>query len=392
MREDGSERKLPHMDLFDELKIRDVTLSNRIVVSPMCQYSSPDGFATDWHLVHLGSRAVGGAGLIFTEAAAVTPEGRISPWDLGIWKDEHIDMLSRITRFIREQGAASGIQLAHAGRKGSTQRPWEGPGKVSESEGGWIPVAPSALPYDSKYPHPRALDAGGVREIVNAFAASARRALEAGFQVIEIHAAHGYLIHEFLSPLSNQREDSYGGSLDNRIRFLAEVVAAVRKVWPATLPLFVRISATDWVEGGWDVEQSIYAAQKIAPLGVDLIDCSSGGLDPRQKIPVKAGYQVPFAQQIREKASILTGAVGMIEVPEMASEILRTEKADVVIFAREFLRRPYWPLDEARNLGIPASWPVQYLRAAPDGSPAREALETVTSSPQSTRAQNVKVG
>jgi 2,4-dienoyl-CoA reductase-like NADH-dependent reductase (Old Yellow Enzyme family) len=380
------------MDLFDELKIRDVTLRNRIVVSPMCQYSSPDGFATDWHLVHLGSRAVGGAGLVLTEASAVTPEGRISAWDLGIWKDEHIDMLARIARFIRGQGAVPGMQLAHAGRKGSTQRPWEGSSGVAESGGGWIPVAPSALPYNSKYPHPKALDEAGIREIVDAFAEAARRALQAGFEVIELHAAHGYLIHEFLSPLSNQRTDSYGGSLDNRIRILAEVVTAVRRVWPATLPLFVRISATDWVDGGWDVDQSIYAAQKIAPLGVDLIDCSSGGLDPRQKIPVKAGYQVPFAQQIRDKASILTGAVGMIEVPEMASEILRTEKADVVIFAREFLRRPYWPLDEARNLGIPASWPVQYLRAAPDGSPAREALEPVISSPQSTRAQNVKAG
>ena len=267
------------MDLFDELKIRGVTLRNRIVVSPMCQYSSPDGFATDWHLVHLGSRAVGGAGLVLTEASAVTPEGRISAWDLGIWKDEHIDMLARIARFIREQGAVPGMQLAHAGRKGSTQRPWEGSSGVAESEGGWIPVAPSALPYNSKYPQPRALDEAGIREIVGAFAEAARRALRAGFEVIELHAAHGYLIHEFLSPLSNQRTDSYGGSLDNRIRFLAEVVTAVRKVWPASLPLFVRISATDWVDGGWDVDQSIYAAQKIAPLGVDLIDCSSGGLE-----------------------------------------------------------------------------------------------------------------
>ncbi len=380
------------MNLFDELKIRDVTLRNRIVVSPMCQYSSPDGFATDWHLVHLGSRAVGGAGLVFTEASAVTAEGRISAWDLGIWKDEHIDMLARIARFIREQGAVPGMQLAHAGRKGSTQRPWEGSSGVAESEGGWIPVAPSALPYNSKYPHPKSLDEAGIREIVDAFAKAARRALQAGFEVIELHAAHGYLIHEFLSPLSNLRTDSYGGSLDNRIRFLAEVVTAVRKVWPASLPLFVRISATDWVDGGWDVDQSIYASKKIAPLGVDLIDCSSGGLDRRQKIPVQAGYQVPFAQQIRDKAGILTGAVGMIEVPEMASEILRTEKADVVIFAREFLRRPYWPLDEARNLGIPASWPVQYLRAAPDGSSARETLEPVVSSPQSARTQKVKAG
>jgi 2,4-dienoyl-CoA reductase-like NADH-dependent reductase (Old Yellow Enzyme family) len=365
------------MDLFDELKIRDVTLRNRIVVSPMCQYSSPDGFATDWHLVHLGSRAVGGAGLVFTEAAAVTPEGRISPWDLGIWKEEHIGMLSRIARFIGEQGAVPGIQLAHAGRKGSTQRPWEGSDKIAESDGGWIPEAPSAIPYNSKYPHPRALDAAGIRDIVNAFAESARRALQAGFRVIELHAAHGYLIHEFLSPLSNLRDDRYGGSLDNRIRFLVEIVTAVRAVWPATLPLFVRLSATDWVEGGWDVDDSIYAAQKIAPLGVDLIDCSSGGLDPRQKIPVKPGYQVPFAQQIRDKANILTGAVGLIGIPEMASEILRADKADVIIVAREFLRRPYWPLEESRNLGIACTWPAQYLRAAPDGAPQRQSAPIV---------------
>lgn len=359
------------MDLFDPLQIRGVRLANRIVVSPMCQYSSPDGFATDWHLVHLGSRAVGGAALVFTEASAVTPEGRISPWDLGIWKDEHIEPLSRITRFIREQGAVPGIQLAHAGRKGSTKRPWEGAGKVPESEGGWVPLAPSALPFEPGYPVPAALDEVGIGGILNAFSDAARRALNAGFEVIEIHAAHGYLIHEFLSPLSNQRTDGYGGSLDNRIRLLYETVAAVRKVWPAHLPLFVRISATDWVEGGWDVDQSIYAVKKIAPLGVDLIDCSSGGLDPRQKIPVVPGYQVPFAQQIRDAAGIMTGAVGLIEVPAMASQILRRDKADVVIFAREFLRRPYWPVEEASKLGVPIAWPAQYLRAAPNGTAAR---------------------
>lgn len=379
------------MDLFDKLQIRDVTLRNRIVVSPMCQYSSPDGFATDWHLVHLGSRAVGGAGLVITEASAVTPEGRISPWDLGIWKDEHIDMLARIARFIREQGSVPGMQLAHAGRKGSTKRPWDGPGKISESEGGWIPVAPSALAYDPTFPHPAALDAEGIREIVNAFAEAARRALRAGFQLIEIHAAHGYLIHEFLSPLSNTRTDAYGGSLDNRVRFLAEVVRAVRAEWPATLPLFVRISATDWVDGGWDVDQSIQAVKKIAPLGVDLIDCSSGGLDPRQKIPVKPGFQVPLAQEIRDKTGVMTGAVGMIGVPEMASEILRSDKADVVIFAREFLRRPYWPLDEARDLGIPVTWPAQYLRAAPDGTQARESLVPVAAPVEREHVREAKV-
>jgi 2,4-dienoyl-CoA reductase-like NADH-dependent reductase (Old Yellow Enzyme family) len=359
------------MDLFDPLQIRGVRLANRIVVSPMCQYSSPDGFATDWHLVHLGSRAVGGAALVFTEASAVTPEGRISPSDLGIWKDEHIEPLSRIARFIREQGAVPGIQLAHAGRKGSTKRPWEGLGKIPESEGGWVPLAPSALPFEPSFPVPAALDEVGIGRILNAFSDAARRALDAGFEVIEIHAAHGYLIHEFLSPLSNQRTDGYGGSLDNRIRFLYETVAAVRKVWPAHLPLFVRISATDWVEGGWDADQSIYAVKKIAPLGVDLIDCSSGGLDPRQKIPVVPGYQVPFAQQIRHAAGIMTGAVGLIEVPAMASQILRQDKADLVIFAREFLRRPYWPLEEAGKLGAPITWPAQYLRAAPNGTTAR---------------------
>jgi 2,4-dienoyl-CoA reductase-like NADH-dependent reductase (Old Yellow Enzyme family) len=379
------------MDLFDPLQIRDVTLSNRIMVSPMCQYSSPDGFATDWHLVHLGSRAVGGAGLVFTEATAVTPEGRISPGDLGIWKDEHIEMLARIARFIREQGAVPGMQLAHSGRKGSTQRPWEGSDGIPESEGGWKPVAPSAIAYSPNYPHPTALDEAGIRGIVNAFAESARRALQAGFQVIEIHAAHGYLIHEFLSPLSNTRTDSYGGSLDNRIRLLVDVVTAVRKVWPAALPLFVRISATDWVEGGWDVDQSIYAVKKIVPLGVDLIDCSSAGLDPRQKIPVKAGYQVPFAQEIRDKTGVLTGAVGMIEAPAMASEILRSKKADLVIFAREFLRRPYWPLEEARNLGIPVTWPAQYLRAAPDGTRQRPGSIPAASSAASAQAHEVKV-
>jgi 2,4-dienoyl-CoA reductase-like NADH-dependent reductase (Old Yellow Enzyme family) len=379
------------MDLFDKLQIRDVTLRNRIVVSPMCQYSSPDGFATDWHLVHLGSRAVGGAGLVITEASAVTPEGRISPWDLGIWKDEHIDMLARIARFVREQGAVPGMQLAHAGRKGSTKRPWDGSGKILESDGGWIPVAPSALPYDPTFPRPAALAAEGIREIVNAFAEAARRALRAGFQLIEIHAAHGYLIHEFLSPLSNTRTDAYGGSLDNRVRFLAEVVRAVRAEWPATLPLFVRISATDWVDGGWDVDQSIQAVKKIAPLGVDLIDCSSGGLDPRQKIPVKPGFQVPLAQEIRDKTGVMTGAVGMIGVPEMASEILRSDKADVVIFAREFLRRPYWPLDEARDLGIPVTWPAQYLRAAPDGTQARESLVPVAARVEREHVREAKV-
>ena len=363
------------MDLFDPLQIRGLTLSNRIVVSPMCQYSSPGGLATDWHLVHLGSRAVGGAGLVFTEATAVTPEGRISPWDLGIWGEEHVEPLARIARFIREYGAVPGIQLAHAGRKASVKRPWEGGSQISEAEGGWPPVAPSPVPFDPKNSAPIALDPMGIRRILNAYSEAARRALDAGFQVVEIHAAHGYLIHEFLSPLSNQRTDSYGGSLDNRIRFLGDVVEAVREVWPEKLPLFVRISASDWIEGGWDVEQSICAVKKIAPLGVDLIDCSSGGLDPRQKILMQPGYQVPFAQQIRDTTGVMTGAVGLIEVPEMASQILRQNKSDVVIFAREFLRRPYWPLEEAGRLGVALSWPAPYLRAAPNNAPARVGVQ-----------------
>jgi 2,4-dienoyl-CoA reductase-like NADH-dependent reductase (Old Yellow Enzyme family) len=358
--------------LFDELTIRDLTLRNRIVVSPMCQYSSTDGFATDWHLVHLGSRAVGGASLVFTEAAAVSPEGRISPQDLGIYKDEHIEQLARITGFLREQGSIPGVQLAHAGRKGSTVRPWEGNGAVPESKGGWKPVAPSAIPFSDSYPKPAALDENGIRGVVKSFANAARRALEAGFQVIEIHSAHGYLLHEFLSPISNRRTDSYGGSLENRCRLLCEVVAAVRGVWPAGYPLFVRISATDWIEGGWDLDQSVELAERIGPLGVDLIDCSSGGIAPGANIPLRAGYQVPFAREIREQTGIMTGAVGLITSARQADTILREENADIVLLAREFLRQPYWPLQVAGELGFPVTWPVQYLRAAPDGTPARE--------------------
>ena len=360
------------MPLFDELTIRGVTLRNRIVVSPMCQYSSTDGFATDWHLVHLGSRAVGGASLVFTEASAVSPEGRISPQDLGIWKDDHIEPLARITRFLREQGTVPGIQLAHAGRKGSTVRPWEGSGAVPESNGGWIPVAPSPVAFAPGYPTPAALDEKGIQGVVKSFADAARRALAAGFQVIEIHSAHGYLLHEFLSPLSNRRVDSYGGSLENRCRLLREVISAVRTVWPASNPLFVRISATDWIEGGWDLDQSVQLAQQIAPLGVDLIDCSSGGIAPGAKIPIHAGYQVPFAREIRHEVNILTGAVGLITSAAQADTILREESADVVLLAREFLRHPYWPIEVARELGFPVSWPEQYLRAAPDGTPSRE--------------------
>jgi 2,4-dienoyl-CoA reductase-like NADH-dependent reductase (Old Yellow Enzyme family) len=362
--------------LFDNLQIRDVLLRNRILVSPMCQYSSTDGFASDWHLVHLGSRAVGGAALVFTEATAVVAEGRISPQDLGIWKDEHIEMLARITRFIRSQGAASGIQLAHAGRKGSTARPWEGGKEVPESQGGWKPVAPSAIRFADDYPNPAALDEKGIRATVQAFADAARRACEAGFDVIEIHSAHGYLLHEFLSPLANHRTDSYGGSLENRTRLVREVVTAIRRVIPQGMPLFVRISATDWIEGGWDINQSIALAEQIGPLGVDLIDCSSGGAVPGAKIPVAPNYQVPFAEEIRSATGILTGAVGMISSKEDAERILREGRADVISMAREFLREPYWPLQVAHAEGFPVSWPVQYLRAAPAGTPAREPLRS----------------
>jgi 2,4-dienoyl-CoA reductase-like NADH-dependent reductase (Old Yellow Enzyme family) len=366
------------MNLFDELQIRDVLLRNRIVVSPMCQYSSTDGFANDWHLVHLGSRAVGGASLIFTEACAVSPEGRISPQDLGIWKDDHISFLSRITQFLLGQGTVPGIQLAHAGRKGSTARPWEPGGFVPESQGGWKPVAPSAIPFSDNYAKPAALDAAGIQKVIKDFAAAAARALQAGFKVIEIHSAHGYLLHEFLSPLANQRSDSYGGSLENRTRLLREVVTAVRRVWPAGFPLFVRISASDWVSGGWDLEQSVALAESLAPLAVDLVDCSSGGMVPNAQIPVAPGYQVPFAAEIRERTGIMTGAVGMITSARQADTILDQGKADVVILAREFLRQPYWPLAVARDLGFPVSWPVQYLRAAPDRTPPREPIKLPT--------------
>jgi 2,4-dienoyl-CoA reductase-like NADH-dependent reductase (Old Yellow Enzyme family) len=359
--------------LFSLLRLRDVVLPNRIAVSPMCEYSSQDGYAADWHFVHLGSRAVGGAGLVFTEAAAVTPEGRISPQDLGIWSDDHIDPLSRITRFIDEQGSVAGMQLAHAGRKASTRRPWEGHDAIPEGEGGWRVVAPSALAFAEGYATPDPLMPLGITAIVQAFADAARRAREAGFRVIEIHAAHGYLLHEFLSPLSNRREDQYGGSFESRTRLLREVIEAVRRTWPERLPLFVRISATDWVQDGWDIEQSIELARQLGKLGVDLIDCSSGGNVPHAKIPIGSGYQSPFAERIRGEAGIATGAVGMITSPSQADHIIRTGQADMVLLARELLRDPYWPLHAARELGQQVTWPVQYLRAAPAGTQPRVA-------------------
>ena len=350
--------------LFDPLPVRSLTLKNRIVVSPMCQYSSDDGFAGDWHLVHLGSRAVGGAALVFTEATAVEARGRISPQDLGLWKDAQIEMLRRITAFIHGQGAVAGIQLAHAGRKASTSRPWEGSAPLDLEQGGWRPIlAPSALPFDVGSPTPEAMSDGHIREVTDAFAHSTCRALAAGFQIVEIHAAHGYLLHEFLSPLTNKRTDAYGGTFENRIRLLREVVAAVRGVWPEALPLFVRITATDWVEGGWDLDQSIQLSRRLKTEGVDLIDCSSGGTVPGVTIPIGPGYQTPFAERIRRDTGILTGAVGMITAAEQADTILRTGQADVVVLARELLRDPYWPLHAAPKLHTKAQTPPQYARA-----------------------------
>jgi 2,4-dienoyl-CoA reductase-like NADH-dependent reductase (Old Yellow Enzyme family) len=350
--------------LFSPLQLREVHFRNRIAVSPMCQYSSVDGYANDWHLVHLGSRAIGGAALVFAEAAAVLPEGRISPDDLGIWSDAHVEMLARIFRFIETQGAVPGMQLAHAGRKASTSAPWKGGAPLDETGGGWRPIfAPSALPFDDGYQTPQELDRGGIDKVVQAFARAAERALQAGAKVVEIHAAHGYLLHEFLSPLSNRRSDDYGGSFENRIRILCQTAAEVRKVWPEKYPLVVRISATDWTENGWTEEDSVALAQQLKAVGVDLIDCSSGGNVPRARIPIGAGYQVPFAQRIREKAKIATGAVGMITEPAQADQIVRLGHADIVLMAREFLRDPYWPFHAVGPLRQAITPPVQYGRA-----------------------------
>jgi 2,4-dienoyl-CoA reductase-like NADH-dependent reductase (Old Yellow Enzyme family) len=349
--------------LFAPLKIRDITLRNRIGVSPMCQYSAEEGFANDWHLVHLGSRAVGGAGLVLMEATAVERRGRISPGDTGIWRNEHIEPLSRITRFLSAHGAAAGVQLAHAGRKGSTAPPWQGGGVIAQEAGGWQPVAPSAVPFHPGDPAPRELSVAEIGSIVDAFRSAAVRAAEAGFQIAEIHGAHGYLIHEFLSPLSNRRNDDYGGAFEHRIRFALEVIHAVRTVWPENLPLFLRISSTDWVEGGWDLDQSVELARRVRDSGVDLIDCSSGGASPAQQIALGPGYQVPFAERIRREAGILTGAVGLITTAGQAAEIVRCGQADLILLARQFLRDPYFPLHAARELDQHVDPPVQYLRA-----------------------------
>jgi 2,4-dienoyl-CoA reductase-like NADH-dependent reductase (Old Yellow Enzyme family) len=349
--------------LFTPLTIRNVTFRNRIFVSPMCQYSSHDGFANDWHLVHLGSRAVGGAALVMQEATSVSPEGRISPADVGIWSDEHVRVLSRIVAFVKAQGAVAGLQLAHAGRKASTSPPWEGGAAVPPEAGGWQPIAPSPLPFDSRHPAPAQMSVEDMDRVCDQFIAAARRGAEAGYQVLEIHAAHGYLLHEFLSPLSNRREDEYGGSLQNRMRFPLQVAEAVREVWPQTLPVFVRISASDYLAGGWDQAQSIAFARELGQRGVDLVDCSSGGLVPESKAAVGPGFQVPFAAAIRQGAGVPTAAVGLITDPVQAETILATHQADVVMLAREMLRDPYWPLRAARKLGAHIQWPRQYERA-----------------------------
>ncbi len=354
------------MRLFEPVSFRGVTLRNRIAVSPMCQYSSVDGFANQWHLVHLGSRAVGGAGLIFTEAAAVSAEGRISPSDLGIYDDAHVEKLAEIVAFLHQQGASAGMQLAHAGFKASTAAPWDGGGPVPPGQGGWLPVlAPSAKPFREGWMVPHAMSAQEIAGVVRAFARASERAVAAGFRMLEIHAAHGYLLHEFLSPLTNRRTDAYGGSFENRTRALREVVSAVREVVPEAMPLAVRISASDWMEGGWTVDDSIELARELKTLGVDLVDCSSGGIVPDAKIEIGPEYQVPFARRVRAEAQIATGAVGLITTAAQAEGIVERGDADLVLFARELLRSPYWPLDAAHKLGADVPWPVQYERAKP---------------------------
>lgn len=350
--------------LFSPLKIKNIEFKNRIAVSPMCEYSSEDGFANDWHLVHLGSRAIGGAALIITEATAVSAEGRISHGDLGIYKNEHIEKLKQITDFIHAHGSVAGIQLAHAGRKASHEVPWKGNAQIpSDQKNGWKALAPSPIPFTDKEEAPAELDKQGIEKIKVDFKAAAGRALKAGFKVIEIHAAHGYLLHEFCSPLSNHRTDEYGGAFENRIRLLLEVIESVKQVWPAENPLFVRISSTDWTEGGWTADDSVALAKVLKDKGIDLVDCSSGGNVATAKIPLKPGYQVEFAEKLRKESGILTGAVGLITEPVQADEIIKTGEADLVIMAREFLRDPYFPLRAAHVLGQEIKWPVQYERA-----------------------------
>ncbi len=352
--------------LFTPLSLRDVVLRNRIAVSPMCQYSAVDGLANDWHLVHLGARAVGGCGLVIFEATGVEARGRISPADLGLWSDAQVEPLARVVRFVEAQGAVACLQLAHAGRKGSTRPPWDqGGSHVPPAQGGWSTVGPSPIPFGEGYPAPEPLSEAGISELTQAFAGAARRARAAGFRALELHAAHGYLLHQFLSPLANQRTDRYGGSFENRARFPCEVVAAVRREWPERLPVLVRISATDWMPGGWDIGEAVELARKLRALGADLVDTSSGGLSPLARVPVGPGYQTAFAERIRREAGIATGAVGMIVSPEQADHVLRSGQADLVLLARELLRDPYFPLRASTALKAEHAWPRQYLRARP---------------------------
>jgi 2,4-dienoyl-CoA reductase-like NADH-dependent reductase (Old Yellow Enzyme family) len=361
MADAAHDRELPEIDLLSPLTIRRVTFRNRIVMSPMCQYSAEDGMANDWHLVHLGSRAVGGVGLVIVEATAVTREGRITPADLGIWSEDHIKPLARIARFVHSQGAVAGIQLAHAGRKASCAPPWEGGHRLqTPMDGGWPVFAPSPVPFQEGEPLPHALDEKGIDGIVEAFEDAARHALIAGFKVLEIHAAHGYLLHEFLSPLSNHRNDRYGGSLENRMRLVLRVAERLREIMPEGMPLFVRISATDWIEGGWDIEQSVELCKRLKSLGVDLVDVSTGAIVPTARIPVGKGYQVPCCRRIHDEAQISTGAVGMINDPEYANEIITAGDADLVLLGRELLRDPYWALKAQHELDEDPGWPVQY--------------------------------
>ncbi len=357
--------------LFEPLKLRDIVLTNRLGMPPMCQYSAHDGMAADWHFVHYGSRAVGGVGLMIIEATAVTPEGRISLGDLGIWDDKQIEPLARITRFSKEQGCVAAIQLAHAGRKASVRVGWQEQGTLSETEGCWTAVAPSPVSFGEGYAVPTELDEAGIRHVIAQFSASARRARDAGFQAVEIHSAHGYLLHQFLSPLSNHRTDIYGGSFDNRTRLVREVVASVRAEWPERFPLLVRLSATDWVDGGWNADETVELCRVLKGLGVDLVDVSSGGLVPAAKIPTGPGFQTEFAARVRSEAGVATAAVGLITSPAQADHIIRTGQADMVLVGREILRNPYWPLGAAQILGQAVFWPPQYLRAAPSGSTGR---------------------
>lgn len=357
--------------LFASLKLRGLNLANRIGIPPMCQYSASDGFASDWHFIHYGSRAVGGAGLMIMEATAVVPEGRISPGDLGLWDDRHIEPLARIVRFTREQGCVAAIQLAHAGRKASVGLGWQRQRTLTTEEGGWKAVAPSPIAFGDGYATPAELDAKAIGNLIQAFATAARRARTAGFEMIEIHAAHGYLLHQFLSPLSNRRTDAYGGSFENRSRLVREVANAVRAEWPDSLPLLIRLSATDWVDGGWNADETVLLCRELRGLGIDLVDVSTGGLVPTAVIPAGPGFQTEFAARIRKEAGVPTAAVGLITSPAQADHIIRSGQADMVLLGREILRNPYWPMTAAKELGQPGNWPKQYLRAAPPGAKER---------------------